>query len=334
MKKEFLPGWLLMLAVGTLAMFLSKLIVIGGKNPIESAVIAILIGILIRNTGMLPGFFLPGIKAFEKILILGIVLIGASLNFRDIGSQGANMLIIILVTMTVSYFVIYILGKVFRLPTGLSVLLSVGTTICGGSAIAVTAPLIKAREEETSYAIGTIALWGFLAIIIYPKIAQILGVTDIDFGVFAGTAIHSTPQVVGAGFIYSDLAGKTATAVKLVRNCFMVPVAFLIALWYTSTVIKVRKDEEARVNVAKAFPWFLFGYFILAGLNTQGYFSSEGIRAFSAAGKFLILLGLAGIGMNTVFSSFKKVGLKPLLVGFIGAMVVAGLSILMISLLL
>lgn len=88
------------------------------------------------------------------------------------------------------------------------------------------------------------------------------------------------------------------------------------------------------MNVAKAFPWFLFGYFILAGLNTQGYFSSEGVRAFSAAGKFLILLGLAGIGMNTVFSSFKKVGLKPLLVGFIGAMVVAGLSILMISLLL
>lgn len=323
-----------MLAIGTLAMFLSKLIVIGGKNPVESVVIAILVGILIRNTGMLPRFFLPGIKAFEKILILGIVLIGASLNFRDIGSQGANMLIIILVTMTVSYFVIYILGKFFRLPTGLSILLSVGTTICGGSAIAVTAPLIKAREEETSYAIGTIALWGFLAIILYPKIAQMLGVTDINFGVFAGTAIHSTPQVVGAGFIYSDLAGKTATAVKLVRNCFMVPVAFLIAVWYTSTAIKGRKEKEARVNVAKAFPWFLFGYFLLAGLNTQGYFSSEGVQAFSAAGKFLILLGLAGIGLNTAFSSFKKVGIKPLLVGFIGAMVVAGLSILMISLLL
>jgi len=334
MKKEFLPGWLLMLATGTLAMFLSKLIVIGGKNPIESAVIAILIGILIRNTGMLPRAFLPGIKAFEKILILGIVLIGASLNFRDIGSQGANMLIIILVTMTVSYFAIYFLAKVFHLPTGLSVLLSVGTTICGGSAIAVTAPLIKAREEETSYAIGTIALWGFLAIILYPKIAQILGVTDINFGVFAGTAIHSTPQVVGAGFIFSDVAGKTATAVKLVRNCFMVPVAFLIAVWYTSTVLKDRKNREARVNVAKAFPWFLFGYFLLAGMNTLGYFSLEGIRAFSVAGKFLILLGLAGIGLNTVFSSFKKVGLKPLVVGFIGAMAVAGLSILMISLLL
>jgi len=334
MKKEFLPGWLLMLAVGALSMFLSKLIVLGGKNPIEAVVIAILIGILIRNTGLLPDLFLPGIKAFEKILILGIVLIGASLNFKNIGSQGVNMLIIILATMTISFFVIYFLAKVFHLPRGLAILLSVGTTICGGSAIAVTAPLIKAKEEETSYAIGTIALWGFVAIILYPKIAQMLGVTDMNFGVFAGTAIHSTPQVVGAGFIFSDLAGKTATAVKLVRNCFMVPVAFLIAVWYTNTILKGHKKEGARVNVAKAFPWFLFGYFILAGMNTQGYFSPEGVHAFNSAGRFLILLGLAGIGLNTAFSSFKKVGLKPLLIGFIGALFVAGCSIVMIHFLL
>ncbi len=334
MKKDFLPGWLLMLAVGVLAMFLSKLIVIGGKNPVEAAVVAILIGILVRNSGLLPQFFLPGIKAFEKILILGIVLIGASLNFRNISSQGANMLIIILVTMTAGFFVIYFLGRLFKLPTGLAVLLSVGTTICGGSAIAVTAPLIRAKEEETSYAIGTIALWGFAAILLYPKIAQMLAVSDINFGVFAGTAIHSTPQVVGAGFIFSDLAGKTATAVKLVRNCFMVPVAFLIAVWYTNTILKGHKKGGARVNITKAFPWFLFGYFLLAGLNTQGYFSPEGVSAFNTAGKFLILLGLAGIGLNTVFSSFRKVGLKPLLIGFMGALFVASCSILMINLLL
>jgi uncharacterized integral membrane protein (TIGR00698 family) len=332
MKKEFLPGWILMLGIGTVSIFLSNLIVIGGKNPIESAVIAIVLGILLRNSGLLPEIFLPGIRAFEKILILGIVLIGASLNFETIGSQGAKILAIILVTMTVSFFVIYLLGKFFQLPTALALLLSVGTTICGGSAIAVTAPLIKAKEEETSYAIGTIALWGLVAILLYPKIAQMLAVTDAHFGIFAGTAIHSTPQVVGAGFIFSDLAGKTATAVKLVRNCFMVPLAFLIAIWY-SRLMKGQKKEEAHVNVVKAFPWFLFGYFLLAGLNTLGYFTEKGIEAFNTGGKFLILLGLGGIGLNTVFRSFKKVGVKPLLVGFFGAVVVAGCSILMIALL-
>lgn len=333
MKKEFFPGWLLMLGIGLVSMFLSNLIVIGGKNPIEAAVIAIILGVVLRNSGSLPGIFLPGIRAFEKILILGIVLIGASLNFQTIGSQGAKILAIIMVTMIVSFFVIYLLGKIFRLPTALALLLSVGTTICGGSAIAVTAPLIKAREEETSYAIGTIALWGFAAILLYPKVAQMLAVTDVHFGVFAGTAIHSTPQVVGAGFIFSDLAGKTATAVKLVRNCFMVPLAFLIAVWYAH-IMRGQKKEGTRLSVVKAFPWFLFGYFLLAGMNTLGYFSNEGINAFNAAGKFLILLGLAGIGLNTVFSSFKKVGLKPLLVGLFGAVVVAGCGILMIGLLL
>lgn len=329
-----LPGWILMLGVGTISMLLSNLVVIGGKHPIEAAVIAILIGILIRNSGILPKIFLPGIQAFEKILILGIVLIGASLNFRTIGSQGINMLVIILTTMLISFFAITFLGKIFNLPTALAILLSVGTTICGGSAIAVTAPLIKAREEETSYAIGTIALWGFIAILLYPKMAQLFGVTDINFGVFAGTAIHSTPQVVGAAFIFSDLAGKTATAVKLVRNCFMVPLAFFIAVWYANTILKIQRNKGTRINVVKAFPWFLFGYFLMGGLNTQGYFSPEGVKAFHAAGRFLILLGLSGIGLNTVFAAFKEVGLRPLVVGFLGALVVAGCSILMIHFLL
>jgi uncharacterized integral membrane protein (TIGR00698 family) len=334
MKKEFIPGWILMLLVGITAMFLSKLVVVGGKNPVEAAVIAIVLGIILRNIGAVPKFCHAGIKAFEKILILGIVLIGASLNFNNFASQGINMLIVILGTMLVSFFIIYFLAKAFRLPKGLAVLLSVGTTICGGSAIAVTAPLIKAKEEETSYAIGTIALWGLFAIIIYPKIAQYMGITDINFGIFAGTSIHSTPQVVGAGFIFSEVAGKMATAVKLVRNCFMVPVAFFIAVWYTKNVLSDRKKEESHINVAKAFPWFLFGYFVMAWLNTKGYFSPEGIKAFTTAGKFLILLGLAGIGLNTVFSSFKKVGYKPLIVGFIGAVVVVICSVALITLLL
>jgi uncharacterized integral membrane protein (TIGR00698 family) len=334
MKTEYIPGWMMMLGVGVVSTVLSRIVVVSGKNPVEAAVLAIILGMLIRNLKLVPGLCLPGIKAFEKILILGIVLIGASLDFKTIGSQGISMLAVVLVTMAVSFFVIYFLGKTFRLPVPLAVLLSVGTTICGGSAIAVSAPLIEAREEETSYAIGTIALWGLIAIIFYPKIAQIFGVADIHFGVFAGTSIHSTPQVVGAGFIFSDAAGKTATAVKLVRNCLMVPLAFLIAVWHTKKVLIAKRENGVHVKAAKAFPWFLFGYFLLGGMNTAGLFTQAGINAFSTAGKFLILIGLAGIGLNTVLKSFRTVGLKPLFVGFLGALVVAGCSIAMISLLL
>lgn len=334
MKKEFLPGWILMLVVAVVATSLSGLVEIGGKHPVEAAVIAIVLGILLRNFKLVPKIGLPGVKAFEKILILGIVLIGASLNFKDIGSQGLHILAIIVLTMAVSFFVIYFLGNIFQLPSALAILLAVGTTICGGSAIAITSPLIKAKEEETSYAIGTIALWGLIAIIFYPKIAQLLGVTDQNFGIFAGTAIHSTPQVIGAGFIFSDLAGKTAIAVKLVRNCFIVPLAFLIAVWYTRNILTNEKSRRTQINIARAFPWFLFGYFVMAGINTLGYFTPEGMNAFNSVGRFLILMGLAGIGLNTVISSFKKVGVKPLIVGLFGSLVVAGCSVVMITLLL
>lgn len=345
-KKECFPGWLIMLVVAVISYYASKQIVLGGKNPLEAPVIAIVLGILIANAGLLPRAAATGIKAFETPLIWGIVLLGAGLDFRNIASQGVQMMAVILVTMLIGFWAIYFLAKAFRLPQKLAILLSIGTTVCGGTAIAVSSPLIDAREEETSYAIGTIGLWGLLAIILYPKLFQLFQHPGIDqiFGVFAGTAIHSTPQVIGAGFIFSEMAGKTATAVKLVRNTFIAPLAFIIALWYSCHV--ARKSAEAaheagvsemqeskkpmQVNWVKAFPWFLFGYFVMVALRTYGFFSDFGVSVFNQTGRFLILVGMAGIGLNTRFSAFKGIGIKPLVVGFIGALIVAGASLAMI----
>lgn len=334
MKKELLPGWLLMAGLGGLSLLVQNFITVGGKHPLEASAVAVVLGLLLRNLGLVPEVFHAGIKAFEKFLIWGVILIGATLSFKDFRTQGLRMLAVILVTMTVSYLVIYALARVFKLPAALSTLLAVGTTICGGSAIAVTAPLIKAKEEETCYAIGTITLWGLLAVLVYPPMARLLGVGDVAFGVFAGTAVHSTPQVVGAGFIYSDLAGRTATAVKLVRNCFMAPLALMIAAWWTRAELRAARAAKRPVNAAKAFPWFLFGFFLMAGLNTAGYFTKAGQAGLTWLGKLLITISMAGIGLNTIFKSFKAVGFKPLLVGFIGAVVVAGVSAGMIALLL
>jgi uncharacterized integral membrane protein (TIGR00698 family) len=343
-KREYLPGWLAMLIVAVISFYTSRLIVMGGKNPLEAPVIAIVLGILAVNVGLLPRACGAGVKAFEKPLILGIVLIGAGLDFHNIASQGLQMLLVIVVTMAVGFFAILGLAKAFGLPGKLGILLSVGTTICGGSAIAVTAPLIRAREEETSYAIGTIGLWGLVAIILYPKLFELLSFSGIDqvFGVFAGTAIHSTPQVVGAGFIFSEVAGKTATAVKLVRNTFIAPLAFLIACWHgycstrrsgeaaSETAGGDGEAPEAPINWMKAFPWFLFGYFVMVALRTYGFFTELGIDVFNQTGRFLILVGMAGIGLNTRFSAFQGIGLKPLIVGFIGALIVAGVSLALI----
>jgi len=331
MKKEFAAGWGLMLAVAVASFLLAGVWKMEGKTPIEAPVYAIILGIVLRNVRLVPKPCDGGIKAFEKILIVGIILMGARLNLKEMGGNSPKWLAVILVTMGVGFFVIYFLGKFFRLPQRLALLLSVGTTICGGSAIAITSPLVEAKEEETSYAITTIALWGLMAIIVYPLVARLLipGMNE-TFGIFAGTAIHSTPQVVGAGYIFSADAGNTATAVKLVRNCFMAPVAFLVAIWYARQKATTMSRDGVKVNWLRAFPWFLFGFFVMAGLSTAGFFTKPGITHFKKAGAFLIIVGMAGIGLNTRLASFKGIGLKPFVVGLIGAVVVAGMSITMI----
>lgn len=329
MKKEYIAGLLLLLAIAYLSQFLSELVVAGGKHPLEASAIAVVIGILLRNVRLVPARCEDGVKTADKILIYGIVLLGSGLTFQLIAEQGIPILSIIVVTMLVGFFLIFALARLFNLSDTLSVLLAAGTTICGTSAIAIVAPLIKAKDSETSYAIGTVALFGLLAIFVYPELGHLVGASDISFGVFAGTAIHSTPQVVGAGFIYSDLAGQTATAVKLVRNCFMAPIAMVLAIWYS------RKDSDgAKINLEKAFPWFLFGYFIMAFLSSKGYFTKQGIDTFTNAGKFMILIGMAGVGLSTQLSAFKDVGVKPLLIGFLGSVIVAVVSGVMIQMLL
>lgn len=332
-KAEFLPGWLVMLIIAIVSALVSGLIVVGGAHPLEPAVVAILLGIVLCNSRLLPAATAAGIKAFETPLICGIVLIGAGLNVADVLGQGWAILGVILGTMVVGFWTIYFLAQAFGLSQRLSLLLSVGTTICGGSAIAVTAPLIEAREEETSYAIGTIALWGVVAMMLYPQLfALIAPGADTAFGVFAGTAVQSTPQAVGAGFIFSELAGDIATAVKLVRNTFIGPLALVIALWYTCSVRRRcdAESEEAqarRVNWLRGFPWFLFGYFAMVALRSYGFFTDIAIDSFTSWGKFLILVGMAGIGLNTRFSAFRGIGARPLVVGFIGAVILAGAAL-------
>ena len=172
---------------------------------------------------------------------------------------------------------------------------------------------------------AVIALWGVAAILIYPPVAEALGVGAFPFGVFAGTAIHSTPQVVGAGYIHSVNAGDTATAVKLVRNCFMAPLALGLALWYARKHAGA-SQEGMKVNFAKAFPWFLFAYFLTSWIGTQGWLDADLMKYAEKGGKFLIILGMAGVGLNTDLAAIRRVGGLPLVVGLAGALVVAATS--------
>jgi uncharacterized integral membrane protein (TIGR00698 family) len=326
-KIEVIRGWMLMTVLAVFAVLVSKLVVVGGKNPVEAVLVALILGMIIGNLRLTPAFCAAGIKAYEKLLILGIVLLGSAVTLGAL-KGAAKALVVIAVTMTASFWLIVLAARLLKLPEKLGMLLGIGTCICGGTAIAVTSPLIEAGEDETSYAVGTVAIWGLLAMIAYPLIASVLSLSDQVFGIWAGTAIHSTPQSVGAGYMYSDAAGQWATMIKLCRNLFIFPVAVAVSVWY-----RRRRSAEAggKVAAAKAFPWFLLGYFLMAVLGVAGFFSKSGVANFKLAGKFLIVVAMAGIGLRTDLRGLRKLGFRPLLAGFMASVVVAIVSLSLAS---
>jgi uncharacterized integral membrane protein (TIGR00698 family) len=323
MRSSYVSGWVLMAMVAVAALLVSKLVVVAGKEPLEPALLAISIGMLVRSRGGIPAACEVGLARSEHVLSAGIVLMGAELHFARLVEQGGAIVAVIVTTMLAGIAGIYALGRVFRLPKKLALLLSVGTTICGGTAIAIVAPIVRAPEDETSYAIGTISLWGLTAILIYPLIAHQLEVRDVAFGVFAGTAIHSTPQVVGAGFLYSELAGHIATAVKLIRNCFIAPV--VLALVLAEAPRQLPTAGGAR-SLRRIFPWFLSGFFVVAVLGNLGLLHGSVAAWMGAGGKQLLLIGMAGVGLNTNLGALRRIGLRPLVVGLLGSIVVAAVS--------
>ncbi len=325
MKREYIEGWCFLALGALIFLATSQLYEIGDKHPIEAAVLAIIAGITLGSFGLIPSVCSAGIKAFEKPLILGIVLLGSSFDLSLFQSQGFRLLLIIGGTMGLGLAAIYLLSRYLNLDSRLAILLAVGTTICGGTAIAVVAPLIQAKEEETSYAIAVIALFGLLAILIYPFVAALIPVSDESFGLFAGTAIHSTPQVVAAGYIYSEEAGATATAVKLVRNCLLAPVALGIAMYWNKSRVE-STSATASADVVRAFPWFLFAYFIVAAVCGLATVPDSVLHWLGKSGKFFVLMGLFGVGLNSKISSIRSLGPKPLIVGLLASLLVALLS--------
>jgi len=323
-------GWIVMGLVALLSKWISGLIVINGAHPFEAILVGIILGAVARNTGILPKKWEPYLKKFETPLLWGIVLLGAGFSVK-IASELPISLVVIFSTMLVGFFFIYFLGKKVGLPDKLSALLAVGTTICGGSAIAITSPLIKAREEETSYSVSTIVIAAFILLVSLPFLGKILGLNQTAFGIWAGTAVHNTPQTIGTGYIFGEEAGQVATMVKLTRNMFMILVAVLVSIWFSS---KERvKGKLGKKAILKAFPWILFGYIGMAVCAVKGFFSLEGINFFKTTGKFLILMGMVGIGFGTDFRDIKRFGVKPLLVGIIGAVVVTIFSLVMVKIL-
>ena len=312
------------------------------KSPISTAMIAILIGIFFGNFFKVRVSFQKGLDfTKEYILKLGIICLGIQLKpfeFLDFGKIAIPLIIICIISVLV---IIKFLIKILKIPTRMAYLISIGSTVCGTTAIIATAPVIKANKNEVSYAIANITLFGILSMLIYPYFANFYFDNDPLFvGLFLGTSIHETSQVAAAGLIYDQQFNSPetlniATVTKLIRNTFLVIMIPLFAFLYNRG-----KTIEGSYSILNIFPYFILGFIgmiIFRNIGDQVFIINnndnwiETISFIKSSSKVFLTMAMAAIGLSTNLKDIWNMGYKPFLVGFIAMLTVGIVCIISIE---
>lgn len=279
--------------------------------------------------------FEEGIKyTSKKLLQYSIILLGFEMNLFNVIKVGRQSLFVMLFTLSAAFLTAYFAGKALALRGKLVTLIGVGTSICGGSAIAATAPVIQAEDEDVVQAISTIFLFNLAAVFIFPALGHLFGMSDTGFGMWAGTAINDTSSVVAAGAAWSTVAGNNtalafATIVKLTRTLMIVPITLVLAV-YTARKSK-KTAETASFRFSKVFPWFVIGFIAAAVINTFTGLPADVSHRLAALGKFIIIMAMSAIGLNTHLKKLVTHGAKSILLGLCCWFAVAGVSLLVQS---
>lgn len=332
MKKiiSYLPGLALALLIAFAAQFIENILpmhVIGGS------VIALFIGMFLNTVLDTEGALSPGIKFTSKRLLkFAIILFGASLNISIVLNVGRLSLYVMIFTLLTCFGGGYFIGKKLGLNWKMSNLISAGTGICGGSAIAAIAPVIEAEDTDIAYAMSATFLFDMIMIILFPLMGKALGLSDMAYGLWAGTAVNDTSSVVAAGFAYSDAAGDFATMVKLTRTLSIIPVVLIFRMiHHRLEVKKVGHDYvEKKFSIFSIVPFFILGFLAMVMLNSLGFISEDLSLNLKSISKFLMVAALAAIGLNTKYKDMKKAGINPMVHGFIISLLVVIVSIVVI----
>lgn len=316
---KLLPGFALALGIAAVAKLIESLLPI---PLIGASVIALFIGMIINHFWKPSEMFSGGLKfTSKKILKFAIILLGASLNISIVLEVGKMSLCVMVFTLFTCFGIGHFVGRALKINWKLSNLISAGTGICGGSAIAAIAPAIDADDSDIAYAMSATFLFDMAMIVLFPIMGQAMGLSDMAYGLWAGTAVNDTSSVVAAGYAFSEAAGDFATMVKLTRTLSIIPTVITFAL--ISAHLK-RKEADAngetvkpKFSLTKIIPWFILGFLALAIMNSFGVIPATVSSTMKDISKFLMVSALAAIGLNTSFKDMKKSGFKPMLHGFI-----------------
>lgn len=310
----FISGVAICVVVAILSIMLERLI---PGELLGSSIIALFIGTII-NSFFHPDWIKPSLKFTSKrILKAAIILLGASLSVSTIMSVGKMTFFVMLFTFAMCFGGGFFVRKFFGLNWKLSNLISAGTGICGGSAVAAIAPVIDADDKDIAFALSSTFLFDMVMVALYPIMGKALGMSDIAYGIWAGTSVNDTASVVASGYAFSEAAGDFATMVKLTRTIAIIPTVLVFA--YIGTRIRQKElktiNGGGKVNIVKIIPWFIGGFLVLAVVNSAGLIPTEISAVMKSASKFLMVTALAAIGLGTSITDFKKAGLAPMFYG-------------------
>ena len=310
----FLLGVVICFAVAALSVLLEELIP-GGL--LGASIIALFMGTII-NSFFHPKWIKPALKFTSKKILKGaIILLGASLSVNTIMSVGKMTFFVMIFTFAMCFGGGYFVRKIFKLNWKLGNLISAGTGICGGSAVAAIAPVIDADDKDIAFAMSSTFLFDMVMIALYPIMGKALGMSDMAYGIWAGTSVNDTASVVASGYAFSEAAGDFATMVKLTRTIAIIPTVLVFA--YIGTRMKQKELQATsgtkKVNILKIIPWFICGFLALAILNSIGCIPVAVSGVLKSTSKFLMVTALAAIGLGTSIIDFKKAGLAPVFYG-------------------
>jgi uncharacterized integral membrane protein (TIGR00698 family) len=310
---RMLGGLLLCIAIAAAAN------AVAGYAPVIGApIFAIALGIVITNT--LRGPFQIGALRIGDVskfcLKGGIILLGASLDLGTIVRTGAGSVPLLVVTIAAGLGCALFIGREMRVDWRMRCLIGIGTSICGASAIAALAPVIRAKAEEIAYAISVIFFFNMLAVFAFPAIGHLLSLSDPGFGLWAGTAVNDTSAVVAAGFAYSHDAGTVATIVKLTRTTMIIPLVIGFGLLLPLFEARRRGDDDETLaqRVYQAVPAFIVLFVLASLLNTLGVIGQLG-PTVQLAGRWVLVVALAAVGLQGHWRAFAGAGARPLLLG-------------------
>ncbi|MDJ0731071.1 MAG: YeiH family protein [Crocosphaera sp.] len=317
-----LPGLLLTSGLAILAESFHKL---PSLSLLSSLILAIILGILVKNTIGVSKIYQPGITfSLKRILRLSIILLGLRLSLPQVIEVGPNGLIIVFFTLVSTFIFTCWLGQKLGVNKRLTKLIAAGTSICGASAIVATNGVVESKDEEVAYAVAIVTIFGTLSMLLYPLFPIIFQVTSQEFGIWCGVSIHETAQVIAAAFQGGEMSGELATIAKLSRVIFLVPIVLTLGLFSN------KGTQNNQVNKLP-IPWFVLGFIALMLLNSFNIFPENVKGSVITFNHFLLAISMAGMGLKTSIFDIKINGIKPFYLGAASWLFISIFSLVLIK---